>query len=166
MHFSLNLASRDTHSCIYAHSHTHTHTFVYTSTHITNTKLPSITLIHNFSINKLSQTWSKHTQTNTHTTHKEQKHTHHTIHTETHKHKSMKILLSPSKVPVAWAATGTSDVYVYKVLRLRQSLRPSSVINSSSKIFLCRCFLNLPGSYKLCTDNLDNTIPNSQERDS
>ena len=148
------------------HIHTHTHTFVYTSTHITNTKYKGITQTHNFSINKLRQRWSKHTQTNTHTIQKKQKHIQDTIHTETHKHKSMKILLSPSKVPVAWAATGTSDVYVYKVLRLRQSLRPSSVINSSSKKFLCRCFLVLPGSYKLCTDNLDNTIPNSQERDS
>ena len=47
----------------------------------------------------------------------------------------MKILLLPSTFPVAWAPTRTSDVYVCKVLRLRQSLRPSSVINSFSETF-------------------------------
>ena len=110
----------------HTNTYTHTNTVVYSSIHTTNTckgilHYPST----QFRINTLSHSWYTHTHTHTHTTY-------HTK-TDTKTHTSMKFLLLSSIFTVAWACSGTYDVY--KAFILKGALQPWPVLISSSGTF-------------------------------
>ena len=135
--YSSCLASRDRHGCMSTQIHTqtniHTQTLLYIQASIPQilAKAFCITPSTQFRINRLSHSWYTHTHTDTH----RYNNTHNTYHTktDTKTHTSMKFLHLSIIFTVAWACSGTYDVY--KAFILKGALQPWPVLISSSGTF-------------------------------